>query len=724
MNPAPAVRALDAPGASIDQVGGKALGLAVLVASGLPVPPGFVVTTDAYLAFVRANGADAFETAPMSALLQTEIAAAYTALGGGPVAVRSSATAEDLPDLSFAGVQDTFLNVHGEAALMDAVRGCWASLHSERAIAYRAKMNVDSSAVAMAVVVQSMVNADASGVLFTANPATGDRDEVVINAGFGLGEGVVGGHVTPDTVVLNRADLAVKSTIIGPKLKMVVCAPEQGTELVAVPDAMRGNAALPADSLREIATLGLQAEKLLGGQPQDVEWAVAGDRCWLLQSRPITRLPTPAPTVSWEPPEPGSKLMRRQVVENMPEPLSPLFETLYLEEGLDLGMDYLARGMKLPLEFGDFITRPIFVTVNGYGYCRWDFRLSWRTLFSTVPKVFYWYATSLPKLLRELVLGWREELAQYLATIDLWKSADASHATDAELLSGIRELAFADARYWYHITMVVGAAKITEWLLDKLVSSRLVPGKLTAVLFLRGFPSRTLEAQRGLALIARDIAEDPELRDLTFASPPDRVMQRLAAHLATYGHQVYNLDFVAPTQEEDPIPVLLSLQALIADPEARESWESRTSAMARQRESLERSTRASLGPLRRRMFDKLLAAAQKYGSCREEALFHMGAAWPTLRRLALELGQRLTSTGVLAEPDDVFYLTPAELAKLTGDGPNASFAALARQRRDLREARKRLHPPGRVPPELRFKLGPLDFTRFIEVWETQKKKRR
>ena len=189
--------------------GGKGANLGELTRAGVPVPPGFVLTTAAYRTYVDRSGigdeilatvarddaADrirALFTAPIPEALADELRAARAELGPA-VAVRSSATAEDLEDASFAGQQDTFLNVRGDDALLDAVRGCWASLWTARAIAYRARRGIDPAEVALAVVVQEMVDADAAGVLFTANPTTGARDEVVIAAAWGLGEAVVGG---------------------------------------------------------------------------------------------------------------------------------------------------------------------------------------------------------------------------------------------------------------------------------------------------------------------------------------------------------------------------------------------------------------------------------------------------------------------------------------------------------------------------------------------------
>jgi pyruvate,water dikinase len=252
------------PGAEPEAVGGKGASLSRLVRAGFSVPPGFCVTTSAYRD--HAVPADA-------------IARAYAGLGDdAPVAVRSSATAEDLPGMSAAGQYDTYLNISGEAAVLDAVRRCWASLGSERATAYRARQAADD--VAMAVVVQRMVPADAAGVMFTADPVSGARDRVVICANWGLGESVVSGDVTPDIAVVENGTLV--SYQIGSKATFTTSSGSQRT-----PADRRHAKVLSAEQANTLATTGLAIEKLYG-QPMDIEWALAGDKFSVLQARPIT----------------------------------------------------------------------------------------------------------------------------------------------------------------------------------------------------------------------------------------------------------------------------------------------------------------------------------------------------------------------------------------------------------------------------------------------------
>ncbi|MEV6149836.1 PEP/pyruvate-binding domain-containing protein [Nonomuraea sp. NPDC052129] len=295
---------LDDAAADLATVGGKGASLARLTRAGLPVPGGFHITTEAYRAFAAdfrdrildaAAAGDAagiaalFAGHDMPAAVAAEISTAYEAMGHDvPVAVRSSATAEDLPGMSFAGQQDTYLNIRGEA-LLDAVKRCWASLWNARAIAYREQNGVPHDDVALAVVVQELVDADAAGVMFTANPVNGARDEIVINASWGLGEAVVGGQVTPDTVVVRHG--AVAESRVGDKTVMTVRTPS-GTHEEPVPEELRRRAVLDPAQAAELAGVGSRIEELYG-TPMDVEWARRDGSFFIVQARPITGLKQP-----------------------------------------------------------------------------------------------------------------------------------------------------------------------------------------------------------------------------------------------------------------------------------------------------------------------------------------------------------------------------------------------------------------------------------------------
>jgi phosphoenolpyruvate synthase/pyruvate phosphate dikinase len=276
--------------------GGKGANLGELSRAGLPVPSGFVVTTGAYDAFVEASGsreeivalvsqpetedANAFEAAAgeIRALfsggevpegLAQEISSAYGELGESPVAVRSSATADDLAGASFAGQQETYLNVRGVGALMEAIKDCWASLWTARAMAYRARQGIGAEDVSLAVVVQRMVESRAAGVMFTANPANGRRDQASISAAWGLGESVVGGSVTPDSIVVDKESGRVISRETADKGVMTVYS-GSGTEERPVPEDLRKQPVLDDVTAAELARYGARIEGHYGS-PQDIE---------------------------------------------------------------------------------------------------------------------------------------------------------------------------------------------------------------------------------------------------------------------------------------------------------------------------------------------------------------------------------------------------------------------------------------------------------------------
>ncbi|MCK4976237.1 MAG: PEP/pyruvate-binding domain-containing protein, partial [Anaerolineales bacterium] len=240
---------LNTKNARLDNVGGKAANLSRLARAGFSVPDGFFVTTQAYHDYLQANYLEDriqsrleniradnptslqkasdeirgwFSEGDLSFELVTDLKQAYSGIKEAPVAVRSSATAEDLPEMSFAGQHDTYLNIIGEGALLKAVVDCWSSLWTARAIGYRARNGIDHADVALSVVVQEMVQASASGVLFTANPLTGARTETVIDATFGLGEALVGGYVEPDHYIIDIEGGEITSKTLGSKALTII----------------------------------------------------------------------------------------------------------------------------------------------------------------------------------------------------------------------------------------------------------------------------------------------------------------------------------------------------------------------------------------------------------------------------------------------------------------------------------------------------------------------
>ena len=321
------------------RLGGKCQSLVALTAAGMPVPPGFAVTTDAYTSFIETagvadeihrllRGLDSDDTAavdevsarireaicsvPVPGPIHDDFTAAYQALQARfatetPVAVRSSATAEDLPDASFAGQQDTYLWLQGRDEVAEHERRCWASLYTSRAIVYRMRNSIPNEGLSMAVAVQKMVDARVAGVAMTIDPSTGDRSTIVIDAAWGLGELVVSGQVTPDNLHVDKVMMTVTAQTIGDKHIELV--PDPGARAIferEVEAERRSIRSLTDAEVTQVAAIAKRAEKHFG-VPQDIEWAIDrglpdGENLLLLQSRPETvwanKAEGPTPTTS------------------------------------------------------------------------------------------------------------------------------------------------------------------------------------------------------------------------------------------------------------------------------------------------------------------------------------------------------------------------------------------------------------------------------------------
>ncbi|MCI8329405.1 MAG: hypothetical protein HFG02_07310 [Oscillibacter sp.] len=299
--------------------GGKGASLCRMSRAGLPVPEGFIVRSEMFNAFMEANGlweyvfeklgtidfsSDASLIAvaaeirrriidcPVPRDMAEDIVKHYARIGNGhePVAVRSSGTAEDLDDASFAGQQETFLFVIGDGDVVKFIKECWASLYNDRAIFYRREKNFDERSISIAVVVQRMVSAQKAGVMFTSNPITNDYNTVVLEAAWGLGEAIVSGIVTPDNLWIDKRTGEVTTEYISEKETMVVRLSERGgTKEEPVPEELREAPVLSEEERNQLVDLAGRIEGFYN-KPEDIEWAIVDGQVFLLQSRPITTM--------------------------------------------------------------------------------------------------------------------------------------------------------------------------------------------------------------------------------------------------------------------------------------------------------------------------------------------------------------------------------------------------------------------------------------------------
>jgi phosphohistidine swiveling domain-containing protein len=661
--------------ADLAAAGGKGANLGELVRQGFPVPPGFLVTTACYAALLAETGLGAdldrlletenagaairalFTEAHIPARLSADIAAAYAALGGGPVAVRSSATAEDLPGAAFAGQQDTFLNVLGEQAVIRAVVECWASLWTDRAISYRQRQGIDPHQVAIAVVVQEMVPADTAGVLFSANPVTGERREIVIDASTGLGEAVVSGRVTPEHYVLDGTG-RTRSFTPGAHEVVIRALAGGGTEESAGTGSTRP--ALGEEHLAELARLALRAQEHFG-RPQDMEWAIAGRRVYVLQSRPMTALPPQPMRLN-----PFQRVMGPFFVEMFQVRPYPLDVSGWMQRGIlamlhgmagSVGVVFPPVKELLPEEDGVVLRlvppvphptlrtlgAPLSVALRArrFNPARWTQDIRFATYVENVRRL----AGQDPRS-----LSWR-------GVVGLAEDAFAT-------MRGITEL-----RISYLPGAFVPQLKLRLMLM--LLGKRHLGSALIA-----GAETRTSQANRALEELADRVRSQGGLARAFTALAPGELLARLEhdpefaefharfqAFLAEYGHRetVSVVLSSSPTWSDAPEVVLGLITSMMG--ERRPAADQTGQALA----ELKRHPALRNAAVRRHLLSAVDAA--KAGMAfREDSHFYATMVLPPLRRALSDLGRRLCEAGVLADPAEVNHLRFEELAGMDDGG--------------------------------------------------------
>jgi pyruvate,water dikinase len=707
----------------VQSAGGKGANLGELVHAGFSVPAGFVVTTAAYDRFVTHNclsetilrvlreqpdsGATiraAFEGAPIPPEVERSILAAYQQLGQGPVAVRSSATAEDLPEAAFAGQQDTYLNIVGPQALLDAVRRCWTSLWTDRAIAYRERQRVDQRTVKLAVVVQRMVGAEAAGVIFSANPVTGARDEVVVDASPGLGEAVVSGLVTPDHFVLRkrRWRWSIAERRAGRREVIIRARSGGGTEHVEGTAATATHTpVLPDWALHRLARLSSAIQRHFGA-PQDVEWAWADGKPFILQARPITALP--------EPPPHANRVQRMlasnfgEMLQIRPYPLDmatwlpalagavePLFGVL----GLDWSLDRM-------FEAEDAVVVRLRATLP---------RPTWRILLAPIQLV--------SLLVRYNPLRWQSDplLAEAQARVRDLESRELRALSWEELLTTVhvaREIPFLTAgelrrRYFPRAAFALARLRLLLGFLGH--ASQL--GSL-----LSGAANKTVEANHALEQLAQKIRSDPNLANTFSTHTPETLwsaleaqpagcafLVELQAFFARYGHRETMISTaLQPTWKDAPEVVLGMIKSFAAHPAQLQTGKP---AWQVARDELLQHSLLRFAPLRSAFLESL-AEARALLQIREDTHFYATLPLPLFRRTLLECGRRLVSAGVLDTAEDVFHLKLDELERIAGQLPPRSDLAAELRASMLRrkKARARLEATPLVDPRLFPKSAP------------------
>jgi pyruvate,water dikinase len=693
---------------AVAEAGGKGANLGETARAGLPVPPGFVLTTAAYREFVSLNNlqpaierlagaarpedsaslesaaeaiAGLFTGGRMPEGIAGAVRQAYAKLGAPPVAVRSSATAEDLPGASFAGQQETYLNVRGEGALLEAIRRCWASLWTPRAIAYRVRQGIPPSAVSLAVVVQQMIAAEAAGILFTANPVNGRRDQLVIDAAWGLGEAVVGGRVTPDHWLVDARTGAVVEARIGHKEVRTALA-EEGVVTLAVDPDKQDRPALDAAHLAELVRLGCRVAAHYGA-PQDIEWALALGRLSLLQARPITSLfPLPQPG-----PPPGAGLrvyISINVVQGFVEPFTPMGLAIGRMIARTIGAQFPPGASPAETPFKVAACRA-FLDLTGL----LEHPTLRRGILRAAGQVDHHIAAILPELLARGDLRLRRGLPvrpswRFLLAVAgrLARSVLFPDLGRRRLLAALEREARALERRAANLHGLPARLRFLHervpecWAnLFGLVIPLVLPG-MGARFLAEGLLTRWLGDARALEPVLRALPHNPttemglalwELSRRLKAEGAEPAAEHPAvrAFLARYGHRgVREIDVGMPRWREDPTQVLALLRTYMEQGEEADAEKQfRAGAVAAEKAltALVARVRREKGWLRARLLRFLLRRVRALAGTREYPKFYAVRVFAVIRQVLAGAGADLVAARRLERADDVFFLAIEDL---------------------------------------------------------------
>jgi phosphohistidine swiveling domain-containing protein len=745
----------DDPGCLDSSVaGGKGANLARLTGAGLPVPPGFCITTEAYVQFIAQAGLDRrIETAlnslsgdvqaldaastelrdaitetPLPDLLAQSIERSYLALGdGGFVAVRSSGTAEDLGDASFAGLHDTYLDIRGTAALLDAVKRCWASMWSTRAVSYRDTRGFDQRAARIAVVVQVMVESDVAGVMFTGNPLTAATDEIVINASVGLGEALVSGVATPDEHILDLATLRVKEQRIGAKEVRVIRDPDAGSGTIEqpTPAALATRFALTPTVLQNLARIGVRVLDHYGGIPQDIEWAVRDETIFVLQSRPITgvEFAWDADLEVWQQAPADDEILwsRSWADELWNGAISPLTYS-YRGEMFTVAIGASARlwGM------GDRVPSRMYRYDRATAYYNPEVE---RALveFSAHPLFRPALLAHVPPDAHDAVLGapfrWADWVRmharivrfgkpgngpyKFFAMVDDYlenrvEEADGLSAealrelSEEELIAYFERFVFLKTDFTRNLWtgFFIYARDAVSLCAGLVVTAFADPaeGQLVFSDLLSGLPERTATAEENFQLwrLSELLRSDEKLRGAFERADPANWLEeieratagttfaaqyrRFATTHAHRGHADRDLRF--PRRGDDPTIDHLTFSTLLAStavsPEIREADVHRRRAAAIA-DVEKRLRRQSFGRLRILAFRRLLAYAHRFFLYRDNQRAYFDRFTYSMKRGAVEMGRRLHELGVLTDPDEIYMLGRHEIYQLLRGGARSAL---------------------------------------------------
>lgn len=723
----------------IGTIGGKAVNLSRMIRAGFPVPIGFVVPVGAYDAFFEHNNlseaiADILDDTDftdegsvrasaeriksyigegmLSTTLEDAVTCALSTEGGALWAVRSSAVAEDLPEASFAGQQDTYLNVRSED-VATRIRQCWASYWNERAIAYRHHAGIPQLANGIAVVVQRMVDSRTSGVMFTRDPLDDTTDTVVIESSWGLGEAIVSGVVSPDRFSCNRNSGKVLSRTITRKTRGVFYVDGVTMER-DIPPEDQERPSLTDDEIHALVSLGRRVEEHFGA-PQDIEWALEGSIPYLLQSRPITTLPG-ADTILWT---------RAYGDEYWADVTSPLFFSL-LGEYLT---SYVNHEGSAIMGYQEITDKTLLRLHKGHIYFNSEVLeavFTFNPRFSRTKELLNYFpekdqeriANARTKTARRLwaevrimaldpdgsILrtdaAYRRWTKEYLSHMGAFDAADLSTFSYEDLHKAFQDMERAYLKHFRLIrygmvTHSIGTnLMVKRWLVDWLEDRS---GEWYARL-ISGLPdNKTIKTNIALARVAeicktdgafcRTLVEESSVRTLAALDDPQHgdVHRAIDDFLSEYGHRSHTREIYYPRWKDDPTLVLDMLRSLVTAPALDyDAMEERTrkERLEAEQEIFRRIARLKGGALKKPLFKTILSFAQTYLIFRENQRFYLDHILARWRRLFLEYGHRFADAGIIGTDDDIFFLSKEEIFALAED-PHVERDAVARRRADF-----------------------------------------
>jgi pyruvate,water dikinase len=607
--------------------------------------------------------------------------ARLTAARGGEItcAVRSSATAEDLPRASFAGQHHTYYYVDAPH-LLEMIRHCWASLFTPEAVWYRSIHGIPHSSVFMAVLVQEMVHSDVSGVAFTADPVSGERGEIVIESSWGMGAAIVDGRVTPDRYVVGRDGLRLREQRIADKRFMVPSRLDQArTErLVEVPHAMRRRETLQADQVNAVASWSLRCEQRFG-DPQDVEWSIADGRFYLLQSRPITTLGTPAPDGAVE----GKYVLFKPLAENFTEPLAPLSAELVLSAMPKafgrlihgrIYMDLAPVRAALPFRISDEdLAKALFLSGEAPAS---PVRLSlWKLPGAVAAALLFYLAFGVAfARTRGIPDDFMEDFRALCRRLDADPRFDPPKSLRRLFLPSL-----FDSIGRMAIVVNLSSFRFVPWMTAlRAMLRRWAPAVRpdATALLCSGAPG-VLSAEMGRTIrsLARTARAQPAVADILTREEPEHALARLRQEpaareflarledfLSVHGHRaIREFELRSARWEENPAPVLgmlrnhLMADASVVDPEEK---------AGRVRAELEAQIRSSVRGVRWRLVRLARDRARDYLKLRENSRFYHIMGIGVVRRKILAIEAELLQAGRLKCKDDIFFLYWREVVAL------------------------------------------------------------